>query len=170
VSTGRSVRLQCLRCGHFSVLTAHMLSHLAISPNTPIAAFVKRLRCRKCGNQSVLATRNPRRKEPKTISSAASFQLLSERALRRYKNITGELAPTRYVPSAAIFAGNQDHIGAMGASPDSGFDIQSDLLLAILASSRAVHERSVISIEPKSRKAIKTKMLTRPGDKIGDAA
>jgi len=26
-------------------------------------------------------------------------------------NITGELAPARYVPSAAIFAENQDHIG-----------------------------------------------------------
>jgi hypothetical protein len=30
---------------------------LAIAPNTPIAAFVKRLRCRMCGSQSVLATR-----------------------------------------------------------------------------------------------------------------
>ena len=46
--------------------------------------------------------------------------------------ITGELAPARYVPSAAIFAGNQDHIGAKAASPDSGFDTQSDLLLAML--------------------------------------
>ena len=26
-------------------------------------------------------------------------------------NITGELTPARYVPSASIFAGNQDHIG-----------------------------------------------------------
>ena len=48
---GKSVRVQCLRCGHFSVLTPDMLSHLAIAPNTPIAAFVKRLRCRKCGSQ-----------------------------------------------------------------------------------------------------------------------
>jgi hypothetical protein len=57
VPSGKSVRVQCLRCGHFSVLTPDMLSRLAIGPNTPIAAFVKRLRCRKCGSQSVLATR-----------------------------------------------------------------------------------------------------------------
>jgi hypothetical protein len=29
------------------------------TPTTPIAAFVKRLRCRRCGSQSVLATRKP---------------------------------------------------------------------------------------------------------------
>jgi hypothetical protein len=43
VPNGKSVRVQCLRCGHFSVLTPDMLSRLAIAPNTPIAAFVKRL-------------------------------------------------------------------------------------------------------------------------------
>ena len=53
---GKSVRIQCLQCGHFSVLTPDMQSRLAIAPNTPIAAFAKRLSCRKCG-QSVLATR-----------------------------------------------------------------------------------------------------------------
>jgi ribosomal protein S27AE len=57
VPSRKSVRVQCLRCGHFSVLTPDMLSRFAIAPNTPIAAFVKRLRCRKCGSQSVLATR-----------------------------------------------------------------------------------------------------------------
>ena len=57
----KSVRVQCLRCGHFNVLTPDMLSRLAIAPNTPIAAFVKRLRCRKCGSQSVLATRKSSR-------------------------------------------------------------------------------------------------------------
>jgi ribosomal protein S27AE len=59
VPKGKSVRVQCLRCGHFSVLTPDVLSRLAIAPNSPIAAFVKRLRCRKCGSQSVLATRKP---------------------------------------------------------------------------------------------------------------
>jgi ribosomal protein L37E len=59
VPDGKSVPVQCLRCGHFSVLTPDMLSRLAIAPNTPIAAFVKRLRCRRCGSQSVLATRKP---------------------------------------------------------------------------------------------------------------
>ena len=61
MSSRKSVRVQCLRCGHFNVLTAEMLSRLAVSPTTPIAAFVKRLRCRKCGSQSVLATRKPSR-------------------------------------------------------------------------------------------------------------
>jgi hypothetical protein len=59
VCSRKSVRVQCLRCGHFNVLTPEMLSLLAVSPTTPIAAFVKRLRCRECGSQSVLATRKP---------------------------------------------------------------------------------------------------------------
>jgi hypothetical protein len=50
-----------LRCGHFGVLTAETLPRLAIAPTAPIAAFVKRLRCRRCGSQSVLATRKPAR-------------------------------------------------------------------------------------------------------------
>ena len=59
VRAEHSVRVQCLRCGHVGVLTAETLSRLAITPSTPIAAFVKRLRCRRCGSQSVLATRKP---------------------------------------------------------------------------------------------------------------
>jgi len=59
VRAEHSVRVQCLRCGHVGVLTAGTLSRLAITPSTPIAAFVKRLRCRRCGSQSVLATRKP---------------------------------------------------------------------------------------------------------------
>jgi hypothetical protein len=57
VRTESGVTVQCLRCGHVGVLNREALSRLAIAPNTPIAAFVKRLRCRKCGSQSVLATR-----------------------------------------------------------------------------------------------------------------
>ena len=53
------VTVQCLSCGHVGVLNRDTLSRLAILPNTPIVAFVKRLRCRKCGSQSVLATRKP---------------------------------------------------------------------------------------------------------------
>jgi hypothetical protein len=41
------------------VLTREALARLAIAPGTPIAAFVKRLRCRKCGSRSVLATHKP---------------------------------------------------------------------------------------------------------------
>jgi hypothetical protein len=41
VPTKQSVRVQCLRCGHFGMLDSETLSRLAIAPNTPIAAFVK---------------------------------------------------------------------------------------------------------------------------------
>ena len=59
----KSVRVQCLRCGHFNVLTPEMPSRLAVSPTTPIAAFVKRLYSGDCGSQSVLATRKPPRRQ-----------------------------------------------------------------------------------------------------------
>jgi hypothetical protein len=55
-----NVTVECLTCGHIGVLTLEALSHFSIQPNTPVAAFVKRLRCRRCGSQSVLATRKPR--------------------------------------------------------------------------------------------------------------
>jgi hypothetical protein len=54
-----AVTVECLGCRHVGVLTVEALSRLAITPSTPIAAFIKRLRCRKCGSRSVLATRNP---------------------------------------------------------------------------------------------------------------
>jgi hypothetical protein len=57
VRTEPGVTVQCLSCRHVGLLTREALSRLAIAPGTPIAAFVKRLRCRKCGSRSVLATR-----------------------------------------------------------------------------------------------------------------
>jgi hypothetical protein len=53
------VTVECLRCRHVGVLTSERFARLAIAPSAPIASFVKRLRCRKCGSQSVLATRQP---------------------------------------------------------------------------------------------------------------
>jgi hypothetical protein len=47
-----NVTVECPTCGHTGVLTREALSHFSIQPNTPIAAFVKRLRCRRCGSQS----------------------------------------------------------------------------------------------------------------------
>ena len=41
VRSERSVRVQCLRCGHVGVLTAETLSRLATAPSTLIAAFVR---------------------------------------------------------------------------------------------------------------------------------
>jgi hypothetical protein len=52
-----AVTIECLSCRHVGVLTRAALSRLAITLGTPIAAFVKRLRCSKCGSRIVLATR-----------------------------------------------------------------------------------------------------------------
>jgi hypothetical protein len=54
-----AVTVEFLRCRHVGVLTVEALSRLAITQRTPIAAFVGRLRCRKCGSRSVRATRKP---------------------------------------------------------------------------------------------------------------
>jgi hypothetical protein len=54
-----TVTVECLSCRHVGVLTGAALSRLAIMPDTPMATFVKRLRCSKCGGRSVLATRKP---------------------------------------------------------------------------------------------------------------
>ena len=47
-----NVTVECPTCGHTGVLTREALSHFSIQPNTPIAAFVKRLRCRRCGSKA----------------------------------------------------------------------------------------------------------------------
>jgi hypothetical protein len=57
--TEPTVTVECLSCRHVGVLTGAALSRRAITPSTPIAAFVKRLRCSKCGSRNVLATRKP---------------------------------------------------------------------------------------------------------------
>jgi cytochrome c-type biogenesis protein CcmH/NrfF len=51
------VMVRCLHCRHQSILTHHALAQYGLKPNAPIAAFVKRLRCTKCGSGSVMATR-----------------------------------------------------------------------------------------------------------------
>jgi hypothetical protein len=86
VSAQQTVRVQCLRCGHFGVLTAETLSRLAIAPSTPIAAFVKRLRCRRCGSQSV-----PWKRQRALPGSALTWQ----------RPPTRVLAPQRSRPSQA---------------------------------------------------------------------
>ena len=51
------IRVECLRCRHIGSLTESELERRGIKPNAPIVSFVKRLRCRNCGNQSVRAER-----------------------------------------------------------------------------------------------------------------
>jgi hypothetical protein len=59
LSAEPTVTVECLSCRHVGVLTGATLSRFAIMPDTPIATFVKRLRCSRCGSRSVLATRKP---------------------------------------------------------------------------------------------------------------
>jgi len=51
------VHVRCLRCRHKSLLSNKELADFGIQPEAPIASFVKRLRCKKCGSGSVLANR-----------------------------------------------------------------------------------------------------------------
>ena len=51
------VLVRCLHCHHRSTLSPQALAAFGIKPNVPIAAFVKRLRCTKCGSGSVMANR-----------------------------------------------------------------------------------------------------------------
>jgi hypothetical protein len=46
-----------MRCRHVGQLPVAMLKSLGIDPDAPIASFVKRLRCRRCGSASVIASR-----------------------------------------------------------------------------------------------------------------
>jgi ribosomal protein S27AE len=57
VSTSISVR--CMSCRHRSTLDAAALKRFGLKPDDPIASFVKRLRCTKCGGGSVMAERVP---------------------------------------------------------------------------------------------------------------
>lgn len=56
------VKVECLRCRHVGYITARELVLRGLKPDASIASFVKRLRCRKCGSQSVRAERVSGRK------------------------------------------------------------------------------------------------------------
>jgi DNA-directed RNA polymerase subunit RPC12/RpoP len=51
------VLVRCPHCHHRSILSERALAGFGVNPNAPIAAFVKRLRCSKCGSGSVMANR-----------------------------------------------------------------------------------------------------------------
>jgi hypothetical protein len=51
------VHVRCLHCRRRSLLSNKELADFGIPPEAPIASFVKRLRCRKCGSGGVLANR-----------------------------------------------------------------------------------------------------------------
>jgi hypothetical protein len=55
-----AIVVRCLHCRHEAVLTTAELVAYGVKPDTPIAGFVRRLRCTHCGSGSVLAKRDAR--------------------------------------------------------------------------------------------------------------
>jgi DNA-directed RNA polymerase subunit RPC12/RpoP len=51
------VQVRCLHCRHKSILSGQELATFGIKPDSPVASFVKRLRCTNCGSGSVMANR-----------------------------------------------------------------------------------------------------------------
>jgi hypothetical protein len=51
------IAVRCLSCRHRGVIAESDLPRFGIRPGAPVAQFVKRLRCRKCGSSSVMAQR-----------------------------------------------------------------------------------------------------------------
>jgi hypothetical protein len=54
---GAAIVVRCLHCRHEAVLSAADLVAHGVTPDSPIAGFVRRLKCSKCGSGSVLAKR-----------------------------------------------------------------------------------------------------------------
>jgi hypothetical protein len=52
------ILVQCLTCQHRGFVSERELVRFGIKPGTPVAQFVKRLPCRKCGSGSVMAQRS----------------------------------------------------------------------------------------------------------------
>jgi hypothetical protein len=48
-----------MSCRHRSTLDAASLKRFGVMPDAPIASYIKRLRCTKCGSGSVMAERVP---------------------------------------------------------------------------------------------------------------
>jgi hypothetical protein len=51
------ITVKCLTCRHVGQVTEAELIKRGIKPDASIASFIRRLRCRRCGSHSVLATR-----------------------------------------------------------------------------------------------------------------
>jgi ribosomal protein S27AE len=54
-----SISVRCMSCRHRNTLDAAALKRFGLKPEAPIARFIKRLRCTKCGSGSVMAERVP---------------------------------------------------------------------------------------------------------------
>jgi ribosomal protein S27AE len=56
-AVSKSISVRCMSCRHRSTLDAAALKRFGVKPDAPIASFIKRLRCTKCGSGSVMAER-----------------------------------------------------------------------------------------------------------------
>lgn len=55
--SGAAIVVRCLHCRHEAILKpADLVAH-GVKPDSPIAGFVRRLKCSQCGSGSVLAKR-----------------------------------------------------------------------------------------------------------------
>jgi hypothetical protein len=52
-----AIVVRCLHCRHEALLSAADLAAHGVKPDSPIAGFVRRLKCSRCGSGSVLAKR-----------------------------------------------------------------------------------------------------------------
>jgi hypothetical protein len=52
-----NIQVRCMTCRHEGVISERELKRFGLRPGSPISSFIKRLRCRKCGSGSVMATR-----------------------------------------------------------------------------------------------------------------
>jgi DNA-directed RNA polymerase subunit RPC12/RpoP len=52
-----AVCIECLHCGHRGVISERALGAHGLAADAPIAAFIKRLTCERCGHRSVKAFR-----------------------------------------------------------------------------------------------------------------
>jgi hypothetical protein len=52
-----AIVIECLTCRHRAELDSRAMARFGVKADDPIAAFVKRLRCSRCGSGSVRAKR-----------------------------------------------------------------------------------------------------------------
>ena len=96
-----TVTVECLSCRHVVVLTGAALSRLAVMPDTPIATFVKRLRCSKCGGRGVLATRKPPGPAAAGVVNAALRAI--QQAAQRNQGRFGHSPSRKLAPNSSIY-------------------------------------------------------------------
>jgi hypothetical protein len=66
--------VECLHCRHRGILSDRILTRYGLSAEAPIASFVRRLTCERCGHHSVKAFRAPVGTTRSFVAGAESVQ------------------------------------------------------------------------------------------------